>query len=533
MKRAIFALLLAVAAAGGDGRAAAVPRVPNIVYILADDLGFGDVQSLNPKGKIPTPHLDRLAAGGLALTNAHSSSAVCTPSRYSILTGRYAWRSNLKQSVLGGFSPPLIEDGRLTVAELLRRHGYATAIIGKWHLGLEWATRAAAATGGAVKTKKGGGAVNANTVDFTQPFRRGPTTRGFDEFFGIIASLDMPPYAYLAGDRITAVPTKERTFPWIGSAPEGEQTRPGPTAEGFDVIDVLPELTRRSVDFIARRANAARAGKPFFLYLPLASPHTPIVPTAAWRGKSGLNDYADFVMQTDAAVGEVLAALERHGLTQDTLVIFTSDNGCSPEANFHFLLGRGHDPSAGRRGHKADVFEGGTHVPLLVRWPARIPAGRRSDALIGLGDFMATCAEILGVRLPDNAGEDSVSFLPLLTGQADAPKRDTLVTHSINGSFAIRQGPWKLALCADSGGWSFPRPGHHATTGAPRLQLFNLERDPVELQNVVAQHPEIVRGLVARLRVIVEQGRSTPGAPQTNAPAPRWPQIDWNDLLAP
>lgn len=501
---------------------------PNIIFILADDMGYGDVKSLNPQGKIPTPYIDTLAAQGMAFTQAHSTSAVCTPSRYSILTGRYSWRSTMKQSVLGGFSPPLIEANRLTVAEYLRRNGYATTIIGKWHLGLDWVRRPES-NAKATPKARGAGANPGRDVDFTKPFARGPLTLGFEEFFGISASLDMPPYVYLEGDRMQSAPSGERTFPWVGVAPAGEQTRLGPAAEGFEVVNVLPDFTRRAVEVIGRQAAAARSGKPFFLYLPLASPHTPLAPAKEWRGKSGLNDYADFVMQTDAAVGKILAALDQHGLAQNTLIIFTSDNGCSPEANFQFLNGHGHDPNARRRGYKADIFDGGTHVPFLVRWPARVLRGRSTDALVSLGDFMATCADIVGVPLPETAGEDSVSFLPVLLGKSGVGPRQTLVTHSANGSFAIRQGRWKLALCADSGGWSFPRPGQNPTTGAPRFQLYNLYTDPAEVNNVVAENPDVVRRLGVDLRDIVNQGRSTPGPVQKNATVTRWPQIEMLD----
>ena len=377
------------------------------------------------------------------------------------------------------------------------------------------------------KAKAAGGAEDdaGAGIDFTQPFGRGPTAVGFDEFFGISASLDMPPYAFLAGDRVAVLPDHTGVFPMKHAHPDGGTVRPGPIAPGFDPVDVLPTLTQRAIDYVGRCAADARAGRPFFLYLPLNSPHTPITPAPEWRGKSGLNDYADFVMQTDAAVGQLLAALDRQGLADNTLVIFTSDNGCSPQADFPALAALGHDPSAARRGHKADIFDGGHRIPLLVRWPARVAPGVRSAAFVCLGDFLATCAEILGQKLPDTAAEDSISFLPALLGRADAAERDTLVLHSINGSFGIRQGPWKLELCADSGGWSFPRPGVDRTDGLPRFQLFDLAADPAEKTNVVADHPDIVRRLGRRLRDIVVNGRSTPGAPQPNTPAARWPQL--------
>ena len=416
---------------GADSR-----RVPNIVFILADDLGYGDVQCLNPEGKIATPNLDRLAAAGMVFTDAHSSSAVCTPTRYSILTGRYNWRSSLKNGVLGGYSPRLIETGR---------------------------------------------------------------------YFGISASLDMPPYVFIENDRVRGVPTVEKT--WI---------RKGPAHADFEAIDVLPTLTAKAVKYIDQRAAEAQAGRPFCLYLPLNSPHTPILPTAEWQGKSGLNAYGDFVMQTDQAVGQVLQALDRGGLRESTLVIFASDNGCSPSANFPQLAAQGHHPSYRFRGHKADIFDGGHRIPCLARWPGRIPAGSASDQLVCLVDWMATCADILGAKLPETAGEDSVSLLPALLGQARGPLREAVVQHSINGSFSIRQGRWKLELCPDSGGWSAPKPGSAEAKRLPSIQLYDLVADIGEQHNVHDEHPEVVDRLTKLLEKYVADGRSTPGAPQPN-----------------
>ena len=476
---------------GADAR-----RAPNLVFILADDLGYGDVQCLNPDGKIATPHLDRLAATGMVFTDAHSSSAVCTPTRYGILTGRYNWRSSLKNGVLGGYSPRLIEAGRLTVPALLKQHGYATACIGKWHLGLDWPLK----QGGIAKDYGDGW-----DVDYTRPIRNGPTALGFDYFFGISASLDMPPYVFIENDRAQGVPTVEKT--WI---------RKGPAHADFEAIDVLPTLTAKAVQYIDQRAAEAPAGRPFFLYLPLNSPHTPILPTAAWQGKSGLNAYGDFVMQTDQAVGEVLQAVDRGGLRENTLVIFTSDNGCSPSANFPELAAKGHHPSYQFRGHKADIFDGGHRIPFIARWPGRIQAGSASDQLVCLVDWMATCADILGAKLPETAGEDSVSLLPALLGQARGPLREAVVHHSINGSFSIRQGPWKLELCPDSGGWSAPKPGSAEAKRMPPIQLYDLAADVGEQHNVHDEHPEVVQRLTKLLEKYVTDGRSTPGAAQPN-----------------
>jgi len=501
---------------------------PNIIYILTDDLGYGDVDALNLQGKIKTPNLDRLAAGGMVFTEAHSSSAVCTPSRYNILTGRYNWRSTLKKGVLGGFSKPLIEPGRTTVADLLRGQGYRTAYVGKWHLGLDWPKlpgAAADADAGEDDRSLTNAAPAAGAgIDFTKPIGRTPITQGFDSFFGISASLDMPPYTFIENDHVVAQPTIKRGYM---QGADGKHTRVGPQAPGFVAEDVLPTLTGRAVDYLDHTAASAQDGKPFFLYLALPTPHTPIAPTAEWLGKSGMNYYADYVMESDACVGKVLDALERDGLATNTIVVFTSDNGCSPAADVAYLTSHGHDPSAGRRGYKADIFDGGHRVPLLVRWPAQVKAGSQNQDFVCLGDFMATCADLLKVKLPDNMGEDSISFLPSLVKPGGPAPRQVLVESSINGSFGIREGQWKLAFCSDSGGWSYPRPGKDSTDGWPEFQLFDLATDPVEKTNVLAAHPEVAQKLGHLMRQYIIDGRSTPGAPQKNDAVKAWQQTAW------
>jgi arylsulfatase A len=495
---------------------------PNIVFILCDDLGYGDVRCLNPQGKIPTPHIDRLAGQGMVFTDAHSSSAVCTPTRYGLLTGRYNWRSRLQSGVMGGMSPPLIEPGRLTVAALLKQQGYHTAAIGKWHLGMNWARKSGEPSFGDGIEKGADGW----RVDFARPIQNAPTSAGFDYFFGIAASLDMVPYTFIENDRVQKIPTVDKAFLMMGDR-TNKLTRRGPAAADFEAEDVLPALTRRAVTYVQERAADAHRGKPFFLYLPLNAPHTPSVPSKEWRGKSGLNAYADFVMQTDATLGEISAALDRTGLATNTLLIFTSDNGCSPEADFKELAAKGHNPSHTFRGTKADLFEGGHRVPFIARWSGRVRAGSTTDQLVCLNDLMATCAEITGAKLPDHAGEDSVSFLPVLEGRATAPVRSSLVHHSINGSFAIRQGNWKLALSPSSGGWSAPRPGTPAARRLPPAQLYDLSRDLGETNNLAADHPDVVARLTALLERQVRAGRSAPGASQTNTvPVKIWKEAN-------
>lgn len=476
---------------------------PNIIFILADDQGFGDVEALNSECKIPTPNLNRIAAEGMYFSDAHSSSSVCTPTRYSILTGRYHWRTHLQKGVLGGYSLPLIAKDRLTVAGLMKEHGYHTACIGKWHLGLSWPLK----DGGTANDK--GNFANSYAdgwnVDYTAPIKNGPTALGFDYFFGISASLDMPPYVYIENDTPTEIPTVEKKF-----------IRKGPAGAEFEAVDVLPKITEKTVDYINRRAASARNGQPFFIYFPLNAPHTPIVPTGEWEGKSGINKYADFTMQVDHTVGQILKTLDEQKLTENTLIIFTTDNGCSPRGEFDVLAKAGHDPSYIYRGHKADIFEGGHRVPFLCRWPGKIKPGTKSDQLICQSDLMATCAEIVNGTVPEKAGEDSVSILPALLGEATKPIREAVVHQSIGGQFAIRKSNWKLCLCPGSGGWSAPRPGSQQSKGLPEMQLYDLDSDPGEEKNLVSEKPEKVEELKALLAGYIQRGRSTPGAEQQN-----------------
>ncbi len=493
-----FPTLLALFAA----LALAAAERPNIIVILADDQGLGDVSAYNPKGKIPTPQLDRLAAEGMRFTDGHTTSGVCTPSRYSLLTGRYHWRTRLQSGVLGGYSAPLIAKDRLTVAGFLQRQGYRTACFGKWHLGMSFALKA----GGVADDKgifDGPGAKVGREIDYAADIKDGPLDHGFDHFYGISASLDMPPFVWIKDRRTTEIPSATKT--WL---------RTGPAGPKFEAVDVLPGVIDQAIAFIDAQRKAATP-PPFFLYLPLNAPHTPIVPTNEFKGSSGLNPYADFVRQVDADVGRLLAKLEQLGLRENTLVVFTADNGCSPAAKIDELQAKGHEPSHIYRGHKADVFEGGHRVPFIVRWPAQVKAGGVSPQLIGQIDFLATFAEALGVPVPAGAGEDSVSFLPALLGR-DGPRRQSIVSQSMNGSFAIRDGQWKLALCAGSGGWSVPKPGSKEEKGLPEFQLYDLATDPGEQTNLVALHPERVAAMKAALQTMVDRGRSTPGPDLAN-----------------
>jgi arylsulfatase A len=478
---------------------------PNIVVILADDQGYGDVSANNPDSKIATPHIDRLAAEGMRFTDAHTASGVCTPTRYALLTGRYPWRTRLQSGVLGGFSKPLIAANRLTLPGLLARHGYATACIGKWHLGMNWPLR-----GGGIADDGGNFSKpfrDIDLVDYASPIQDGPVDRGFTHFYGISASLDMYPYVWINDRLPTEIAFETKAF--------SEPPRPGPAGKKFEAIDVQQGIIDHLIVWIGAQAAAARKGTPFFAYVPLAAPHTPIVPAKAWQGTSGINRYADFVKQVDADVGRVLDALESHGLAENTIVVFSSDNGCSPLANSPELIAAGHHPSFIYRGHKADLYEGGHRVPFLVRWPARIKAGTVCDQLVGQIDLLATFAELVGETLPDDAGEDSVSFLPALVGTPSAPIRTSLIVQSGNGSFAIRDGQWKLCLCPGSGGWSPPRPEDDAS-GLPDVQLYDLAKDPGEKTNLAEARPDRVAAMTAMLERDIDRGRTTPGAVQPN-----------------
>lgn len=475
-------------------------RKPNIVYILADDLGYGDVSSLNADGKIKTENIDSIAREGMAFTDAHSGSAVCSPTRYGVLTGRYAWRTRMKKGVLYGWSKPLINPDRMTVASMLKANGYNTGGVGKWHLGWEWALANK-------ETDTERLQLDPKNVDFGKPITNGPTTRGFDYYFGIAASLDMAPYVYVENDMPTAVP--DRVIDGSGGK---KFWRKGPISPDFQHIDVLPTITKKAVGFIERQS----AEKPFFLYFPLTAPHKPIMPGKEFQDQSGLNEWGDFVLQVDWTVGEILKALKRKGLDENTLILFTSDNGATPGADFEQLGKLGHDPSYVFRGHKADIFEGGHRIPFVAKWPGKIKPGSSYDQTVCLTDLMATAADIVDYKLPDNAGEDSVSLLPALLGKDKTPLREATVHHSAQGYFSIRQDKWKLLLSRGSGGWSYPREGQDDIKNFPPVQLYDLENDIEEKTNLQDKYPQKVKALTALLQSYVDNGRSTPGKNQQN-----------------
>jgi len=485
---------------------------PNIIFILADDLGYGDVSCFNENSKIKTPFIDKLASEGVMFTDAHTSSSVCTPTRYGILTGRYNWRSTLKSSVLSGYSKSLIKQDRTTIAEFLKDNGYKTAYVGKWHLGWDWSIVA--------EDSKSRDNLNAApNVDFSKPVKNGPKTHGFDYSFGFCGSLDMAPYVWVENDLPTMVPTKT-------TVDKGKQTwwREGLTSDDFEHEQVLPDITKKTVTFIEENANGV---KPFFIYMPLPAPHTPILPTEEFKGKSGLsNPYGDFVIMVDWVVGEVMNALKKQGISDNTVLIFTSDNGCSPQADYEQLETKGHDPSYVFRGHKADIFEGGHRIPYVVRWPEKVKPGE-SNQLLCTTDLFATVADIVEVDYEDNVAEDSYSFLPALNVKSKSDIRESIVHHSINGSFAYRKGNYKVIFCPGSGGWSVPRPNSDAIEKLPKVQLYNLTDDIAEENNLQAEKSNIVETYRKELAQIVNRGRSTKGKPQNNDGPEKWKQLSW------
>jgi arylsulfatase A-like enzyme len=500
-------LVVLLSALAGFSVAKVERSKPNIILILADDMGIDSVSAFNEKLGLRTPAIDRLAEEGMSFTDAHSTSAVCSPTRYGVLTGRYNWRSRLKRGIVGQWERPLIGDARLTLPEMLRMEGYATAMIGKWHLGWHW-------------PKKGGGTTRKLAeIDFTQPIKGGPNDHGFDYYFGDDVP-NWPPYAWRENDRLQG----EITAKMKGGAMVGVSA--GPAVENWDFRAVLAEYGRRCAAHIRDQAGKK---EPFFLYFPMPSPHTPIAPHEEFRGRTGISEYADFLVQTDAVVGQLLKALDESEQTDETLLIFTCDNGTSPKAGFAQLDAAGVHLNQNWRGWKADAYEGGHRVPFIVRWPGKVEGGSTSDQIISLTDIMATCAEVVAHKLPVNAAEDSVSLLPVLRGEGVAESlHEVVINHSISGHFAVRKGRWKLLLCRGSGGWSAPRESEAAKKGLPHLQLYDLESDPGESRNLYEKHPEMVRELIDDLARAFREGRTTPGPRQLND---GWPNTIAGTLL--
>lgn len=481
-------------------------KPPNIVFILADDIGYGDVGCFHAASKISTPHIDQLARQGIRFTDAHSPSAVCSPTRYGVLTGRYAWRTWLQRSVLMAYSPPMIEPGRLTVAGMLRQRGYRTAAIGKWHVGMTF-------------TKKNGQTVSreesllniSKQIDFNRPIAGGPVDCGFDYFFGNTAcpTTDYL-YAYIENRATAGTPSIEDPGGQFERGNPLTEYRAGLRSPGFDLETVDVTLLEKSVGYIEEHVQR-HPDQPYFLYHSMSAAHMPILPAKQFRGKSEAGLYGDFVMEADWVVGELVKTIDRLGLAENTLVIFTSDNGpeiCVREVRQEF----GHNAAATLRGLKRDNWEGGHRVPFVARWTGRIPAGATSTETLCLTDFMATAAAISGAELPAHAAEDSYNMLPALLGKlGKRPIREATVHHSFDGSFAIRQGPWKLMVHQGAGNNNYAKVKPEPPISEPDApgQLYNLAKDPAENANVYRKHPQVVARLSRLLKKYQDEGRST------------------------
>ena len=507
----VILIVLFTACQGGSGAGVGQPEYPNIVIILADDLGYGDLEIYNSESKIPTPFLNQLAGEGMRFTDAHSPSSVCSPTRYGLLTGRYAWRTELKSSVLWAWDPPLVKSDRLTLPKLLKPLDYQSACVGKWHLGWRWPSRFGEAyandTLAIGKYNFPGRHDLWKKIDFSKPLGGGPLEAGFDYYFGDDVP-NFPPYTFFENYRLLGQPEYLKPEEMFGN--------PGPMVQDWDLADVMPAITAKAVEFIEKRSQDE---SPFFLYFSLTAPHTPIAPQPEFQGKSGAGLYGDFVHQVDWSVGQVVEALRRVGAFDNTLLIFTSDNG-SPQRDGTDMSGPitsvrryDHDPSRPWRGLKADIWEGGHRVPFIATWPERIPAGSVSEQLFCLTDVMASVASVLEIPRPSGAMEDSFDFSSvwMAKGQGQAVRED-IIHHSHRGVFAIRKGNWKLILGRDSGGFS----NNLEIEGIPVStdgQLYDLVRDPSEQINVYSEYPNKVRELSKLLIEYQESGNSARGYP--------------------
>jgi arylsulfatase A len=483
---------------------------PNIIVIYTDDQGYGDVSALNPEAKFQTPNMDRLAREGVAFTNGHSADSVCTPSRYGLLTGRYPWRTVRKSGVLGAEAKCMIADGRMTLASLLKEHGYHTGMVGKWHLGMDFP--------GSAKNR-----------DWSQPIQDMPLDKGFDYFFGIPASMNFGILAWFEGRYAKVPPTlytnkknnprhsDYRIMPPYNKTSDSSPEYLRKNMSGFEIatdfIDnqCLTRFTEKAIEWMSRQAADAKAGKPFFLYLPYTSPHYPVCPLPEYEGQGACGAYGEFLIETDQHIGEILGFLETSGLDENTMIIFTSDNG--PEKSWPERLEQfGHDSRGGLREGKRSVYEGGQRVPFLVRWPAGIEQpGRIWDKVVSQTDLLATFADLLGFRLPDNAGEDSHSFASvLLDPQADYSRVPFISHDSSDFRYAITEGAWKLIL----------------PSAKKEAELYNLAMDRAEVKNVAADYPEKVESLQKKISRLMAKGRSTPGTIQPNDTG-YWEDLTW------
>ncbi len=462
---------------------------PNIVFIMADDMGPGDVAYNG--GKAKTPGIDRLAKEGMKFTDVHTTSSLCTPSRYGLLTGRYNWRSRLQSGVFyDPLEEPLIKKDEETVATMLRDNGYNTACIGKWHLGMQWQLK-----NHTVKDKNRYG--SGWEIDYSLPASIAPTSHGFDYFHGIQASLDMPPYVYIENNTALGSVTSTKAF----------LLRKGAAAKDFEAVHCLKHWAAKSAEYIE---NISRSQKPFFLYLALTSPHTPILPSQQWIGKSRMGTYGDFLMETDWVVGEVLKTLDRLHIANNTMVVFTTDNGAAPKAFTPRLFQSGHHPCAQFRGYKGEIWEGGHRVPTVIRWPSKIKNGASSSRTITLADFFATYSEMLGVTIKESSAVDSISFYRELVDLPHKNNRSAIVMHAGDGKFAIRNENMKLCFSRDNNNRWNKSSSHN------KWQLYDLAKDHRERNNIYEDHPTLVKELYTLMLQYIENGRSTDGSIQEN-----------------
>ncbi len=510
----IFLLLITAFAS-----AQAQTEKPNIVYILADDMGIGDVSALNSDAKVSTPNIDALVKNGMTFTDAHTTSSVCTPSRYSIMTGEYAWRTKLKRRVLDGYSKAMIDENKDTAPKLLQRNGYNTAMIGKWHLGWNWVIENEESLERDEKVSYKFKGNISDKVDYAQPFTGGPTDCGFDYFFGINASLDFPPYVYSENNKLITIPTetmqfdgKRADFPGGRKKDlEGGQLmkRKGDKAKGFEAKSVMLELTNRSTQYIKNYNDE----KPFFLYIPLTAPHTPVYPRDEFVGTSKAGIYGDFIQELDWTVGEVMKALKEKGIEDNTIIIFTADNGASKMSfPVEFEDKFNHKPSAHLKGRKASLYQGGHTVPFIVQWKNEIKSHSKNSNAISLGDLYATCSELVNAKTDANQGLDSYSILQLLKG-GNNYDREVSIYNNFAGHFSVRKGDWKMDLSQNKG----------------RSHLFNIKEDPSEKNNLFNNpaYTEKINTLKTVLNKTILNGRSTEGEALKNDGPEIWKELFW------
>jgi arylsulfatase A-like enzyme len=465
-------------------------KPPNIVIIYADDMGYGDLNCQNPDSKIPTPNLDKLASEGIRFTDAHSSSGICSPSRFALLTGMHHWRR--QHDIVNSFGKPFFNDSDVTLPHVLKQNGYTTACIGKWHLGWDWEFKNEP-FGEVMQWGSSRKFYNPEDIDWSKPIAGGPLERGFDYYFGDDV-INFPPYAWIENNRIFEAPTEVMDINNVGfETKEGEwEFRPGPKVKGWNPYEVLPKLTEKAVEWVKNQSR----NKPFFLYFALPSPHAPIIPNDDFLGKSAAGGYGDFMFQTDWVAGQILKVLEEKGFENNTIVIFSSDNG--PE---HYAFQRaekyGHFSMGELRGLKRDVWEGGHRVPLIIKWPGHVKKGAVSDMLFSQIDLMATLTAALGIEIPENAATDSYNLLPGLLGEkTDLPVREVLIHNTFAKRWAVRKGPW-LYINDKTGQHTEMPESFKKIRGYTDFEtnglLFNLEKDPEQRVNLYEEYPERVR----------------------------------------